>query len=327
MNYPYISVNKILVSGILLYLVIYGAYTFGQSPPQIPYWDHKLIEVRPYNDSQSSLIAEEPYLYIEGWDTLPQIQFWNKIIQMNPDSALISKAKNREIIGHTFTPLYDSLSKEGKEQFKDSIKQFLQIPKDELIYVTGGKNYYYRITDVLPEISDALPIFAREGVDPWYAQVILLIESPARIRRSAVGAYGPFQLMKGVAKDMGLVVDGIKDERIHFDKAATAAARFIQRVCIPKTRQLLQRNRISFQEQSLWFRLLVLHMYHAGPRTIERLFPQLNLKKGGESIIRQMWTVSYRKFGNASQNYSQIALALLLTLDRIIAEEFEYVCR
>ncbi len=50
-------------------------------------------------------------------------------------------------------------------------------------------------------------------VDPWYAQSILLIESPGQMKKSISGAYGAFQLMPGVARAQGLIVNKTLDER------------------------------------------------------------------------------------------------------------------
>ena len=44
-------------------------------------------------------------------------------------------------------------------------------------------------------------------MDPWYAQAILMIESPNKLQKSNAGAYGSFQLMKDVARLFGLKVN------------------------------------------------------------------------------------------------------------------------
>ena len=46
------------------------------------------------------------------------------------------------------------------------------------LYITTGKKFY-QIEEVIPSIASAIEIFYANGVDPWYAQSILLIESPA----------------------------------------------------------------------------------------------------------------------------------------------------
>ena len=66
-------------------------------------------------------------------------------------------------------------------------------------------------------------LFENNGVDPWYAQAILLIESPAQLKKSVVGAYGAFQLMPSVARSHGIIVNKKIDERKDFNKSAFAA--------------------------------------------------------------------------------------------------------
>ena len=55
--------------------------------------------------------------------------------------------------------------------------------------------------------------------------------------------------------------------------------------------------------------LLVLHIYHAGARNVESLLSQLDQPLQGMELIKWMWKNEYGNFKNASQNYSQIAIA------------------
>jgi hypothetical protein len=290
-------------------------------------FDERLVEVAVSPDSSSLQVLFDPALYLEGWDTLSQIQFWRKVIRLEPDSSYLSLAESRMIL-HTFpTLLYDSMKREEKRSFKDSLRNQFQLPKDARIYVTYGKSDFYRLRPVISEIHQALPIFAEAGADPWFAQAILLIESPGRLAESPTGAYGPFQLMKYVATSQGLKVNSTTDERADFDKAAEASAGFLARVCIPEARKLLRSRGVSFVETDLWFRLLVLHIYHAGAGNVGGAMRQISNNVEGMDLIRTLWQTRYRSFGNASQNYSQVALATLLELDRLIAEEYEEICR
>jgi hypothetical protein len=158
-------------------------------------------------------------------------------------------------------------------------------------------------------------------VDPWYCQTILLIESPGQLRQSIDGAYGPFQLMRGVARDMGLQVNAGSDEREDLEKSAAAAARLIREICIPKTRNLLNQWWIPYDERDLWFRLLVMHVYHAGIGNVRQVFDAMQPQAGGPELIRQMWQTEAGNFGNSSQNYSQLALAALLELEALAQAE------
>ena len=92
---------------------------------------------------------------------------------------------------------------------------------------------------MIPSLETAINIFQENNVDPWFAQTILLIESPAQLKYSRVGAYGPFQIMKRVARDMGLTVNKYVDERKDFNKSAYAASELLKRICIPQARRIL----------------------------------------------------------------------------------------
>lgn len=158
------------------------------------------------------------------------------------------------------------------------------------------------------------------GVDPWYAQTILLIESPGRLQFSTDGAYGAFQLMAGVAREVGLTVNDSIDERQDFEASARGAARLIETVCIPKARAMCDFYRLPYEEHELWFRLLVMHVYHAGAGNVRRALRKVRRKQSSPQLIIDLWEAKSRRFGNASQNYSQIALAALLEVDAIMAE-------
>ncbi|MEM9987432.1 MAG: transglycosylase SLT domain-containing protein, partial [Bacteroidota bacterium] len=196
-------------------------------------------------------------LYYEGWDTLLQPRFWQQIMRLPPDTVLVNIAKNRRIID-TLTndnPIF--FNKRLKQAYEDSTKRALGMKRREELFFTHGRSHFYRFSPVLPDVDSAIKIFEAQGVDPWFAQAILLIESPGHLQYSIDGAYGAFQLMKGVAKEMGLKINDEVDEREDFEKSAIAASRLINRVCLPHTRALCRRYRLSYDEGEIWFRLLV----------------------------------------------------------------------
>ena len=55
-----------------------------------------------------------------------------------------------------------------------------------------GKKDFYKFDLVYPSLSEGILEFEKNKVDPWYAQAILLIESPGQLKKSRAGAYGPF---------------------------------------------------------------------------------------------------------------------------------------
>lgn len=308
------------------HLLIAGLFFFQFSNAQDAHYDHELLEIVVLDDATVQKIIRDPQLYTEGWDRLAEPRFWQQVMKLSPDSSILNIAKSRTIL-HTFPTLsYDTLSTESKRGFKKQMIDFYELPAQTRLYVTYGKNHFYQHKKALPSIGKGIEVFLQTGTNPWYAQAIILIESPGKLQFSPVGAYGSFQLMKSVAISQGLIVNEVVDEREDFEKAAGAAARFIQKVCIPETKNLLRYRRIPFNEDDLWFRLLVLHVYHAGARNVGAALRQIQPNKGGIDLIRSLWSTHSRGFGNASQNYSQVALASLLELDRIIARECEVLC-
>jgi hypothetical protein len=186
------------------------------------------------------------------------------------------------------------------------------------IYFTKGKNDFYDAKAVIPQIDRAIPIFVQNNVDPFYAQAILLIECPGKTLKSNVGANGSFQLMKSVAIQMGLKVNKSVDERKDFDKSAWAASKLLRTVCIPYTRSMLEKRGIAYNENDLWFRLLVMHVYHAGAGNVEKALTVINPCEGGIELIKTLWHTKAGAFGKSSQSYSQLAVSALIELDLIL---------
>lgn len=266
-------------------------------------------------------------LYQERWDTLAQPLFWRMVMNMDKDSCIVNISSTREIVDVFPTGAWLSMSDSAQSAYRDSVREARGLASDVAIFITPGKRHYYKFDKVLPSIGKGIEVFERSGVDPWYAQAILLIESPGKLQYSPVGAYGSFQLMKQVAIEHGLVVNDSIDEREDFSKAARAAADLIASRCIPQTRYMLRKREISYNETDLWFRLLVLHSYHAGAGNVEGVLKKIDPRDGGQELLQKVWRTEYKGFKNASQNYSQVALASLLELDRILEALPDTVCR
>lgn len=263
-------------------------------------------------------VIRDSTLYQEGWDTLAQPQFWRAAMGLSPDSILVNFAHNRQIIDTLVTRPWRLASERHRKAYEDSVKKAWGLGREEEVYFTTGRSHFYRYEPILRHIDEALQIFLEEGVDPWYAQAILLVESPGRLQYSVDGAYGAFQLMKEVARDMGLTINDTLDERKDFEASARGAARLIKRVCLPNTRRLCEQHDLDFQESDTWFRLLTLHVYHAGARNVSRVMRKVRPDSGGVSLITELWQTKSRRFGNASQNYSQIILAAFMQLDHLL---------
>ena len=285
-----------------------------------------LIDVYCSEDSCSHTVIDPEVLMVERWDTLAQSKFWKLVIGMTSDSCIVNVAHNRKILGYVHKDDWFCQTENEKKSYKDSVIYYNCLDSNTRIYITSGKKDFYLIEEVIPSISMAIDIFEENHVDPWYAQSILLIESPAKISYSNAGAYGPFQLMKKVARKMGLTVNNTVDERKNFDKSAYAASQLLKTICIPHAYRILcDLGDFEPKGDELWFKLFVLHIYHAGAYNVEKLVAQLDEPIDGMELIKWMWTHEYGNFKNASQNYSQIAIAAMLTLKDIVLSDCDYI--
>lgn len=258
-------------------------------------------------------------LYREGWDTLSHAKFWKDVITMSSDSFLINVASCRKPLEKVSREAWTNQTEPEKTKYKDSINCIYNYEEGTNLFVTSGKAEFYELKKTMPDISKAIGYFQKYNCDPFYAQAILLIESPGKSgARSYVGARGPFQLMRSVARKYGLRVSKTRDDRTDLEKSARAASRLINTACIPYVKSYLSERNISFNENDLWFRLLVLHAYHAGAGNVQCVINTLNPASGGVDLFRQIWQTECGRFKNESQNYSQIALAALISFNEII---------
>ena len=290
------------------------------------FYSQNIIDVYCSEDSCSHTLIDPEMLFVERWDTLPQSKFWKTVINNSKDTCLINIASTREILNSVDRKLWFNQSEDEKKEFKDSLINYFCLDTSTKLYISTGKKEFYQIEEVIPSIASAIEIFHANGVDPWFAQSILLIESPAQLKYSSVGAYGPFQIMKRVARTMGLTVNRYIDERKDFTKSAFAASELLRTICIPQARRILcEMDDIDPNGDELWFKFLVLHIYHAGAKNVESLLSQLDEPIQGMELIQWMWSNEYGNFKNASQNYSQIAIAAMLTLKEIVLSDCDYI--
>lgn len=304
------------MKSLLLLLSLFSTMLLMSQPLS---WNNEKIIVTANGTKNTLLNAEN--IFADGWDELAQARFWQKIMLLSPDSCIISVASNRQILGYTSVRKWESQSEIEKAAYKTTLKAANNIPLDERIYITTGKNDFYKFRDVFHSLSKGVAVFEKNGVDPWYAQSILLIESPGQIKKSVAGAYGAFQLMPSVAKKYGLIVTASIDERTDFDKSALAASKLISTVCIPEAKKILNRHNITYKESDLWFRLFVMHCYHAGAMNVSAVVDKIKPTKGSKDLILKMWTTTAASFGNNSQNYSQLILAAQIILNDMIYTE------
>jgi hypothetical protein len=122
--------------------------------------------------------------------------------------------------------------------------------------------------------------------------------------------------MKDVARLYGLKVNRQVDERADFERSAYAASSLIKTICIPKARKMLDSLGISdYNENDLWFRLLVMHIYHAGSYNVQCALFTFTPRQGNMDLVYNLWRAQTNRFKSASQNYSQLILAAMLEMD------------
>lgn len=289
------------------------------SPPSVASASTIERYVVSYNGTVPMRFMNDEVLFKEGWHMLPQAQFWQQIMNLPPDSAVVNVGSTRQVIDRINLKEWNKQNDIQHTFYKDSVRKFHQLPDSVSLLVTTGKKDFYEFKKVMPTISRAIEVFSQNGVDPWYAQAILLIESPGKSNtKSCVGANGPFQLMKSVARAQGLKVTKTIDERTNLERAAYGASRLLSRICIPYTRAMLDSAHVSYNETDLWFRLLVMHSYHAGAGNVAGVIRKINPTEGGMQLIQKVWQTTYGGFKNSSQNYSQLVLAAFTNFDALV---------
>ncbi len=299
-----------------IFLLVFLSFFAIINAQPLDSWDEQKVIV--HRDNVVSEIMHMDAIFNERWDALPQMNYWKVVMQLSPDSCVVSQGTDKKIRKIMSSKDWKSFTDEQKEKAKEALKMELNVPSNEIISVVVGKSNFYLFEAVYSSLSKGVAAFEKHKVDPWYAQAILLIESPGQLKKSTTGAYGPFQLMPEVARHQGLIVTDWKDERKDFDRSAYGAARLISRICIPEAKRMLNKHGISYVENDLWFRLFVMHIYHAGAGNVRAVVDKIAPKKGGKDLILVMWQTKAASFGNSSQNYSQVALAAQLILHELI---------
>lgn len=271
--------------------------------------------VNPETSNSSSSTASANEIYELGLDELPQVIFWRRIMNLHKDSCLVNVHSNRTILATMHAGEWYGIDSGLKDKMLDSFKRQYNIVDSPRIVGTMGKRFFYDFEKVAPKVPEGMREFENNGVDGWYAKAILLIESPNQLQKSPAGAYGPFQLMKGVARNYGLKVNKKKDERKNFKRSAYAASMLIKSICIPYAKSMLDQRGITYDEKDLWFRLFVMHIYNAGAGNVKLALDAIPQPENGIGLIKQLWVTSAGRFQSSSQNYSQLILAAFIEYD------------
>jgi hypothetical protein len=258
----------------------------------------------------------DPALYELRLDTLAQVRFWRSIMRLHEDSAIVNMASSRDVVQKISMRDWNRKTDSIKKFYRDSIRLAKNLDSTSRVLITAGKQFFYDFDKASLNFQKGIHCFIENGVDPWFAQAILLIESPNKLQKSNAGAYGPFQLMKDVARLYGLKVNRQLDERADFERSAYAASSLIKTICIPKACKMLDSLGIrDYNENDLWFRLLVMHIYHAGSYNVQCALFTFMPRQGNMDLIYNLWQAQTNRFKSASQNYSQLILAAMLEMD------------
>jgi hypothetical protein len=275
-----------------------------------------VISVTNFSTHEKMDFVYDSQVYKLGCDTLPNVIFWRSIMKLHKDSALFNTPLNRNVLCKTGLKKWECMDSTQKFCYRDSLRKLHCLSDSERILLTNGKSFFYDFTKAATNFNQGINDFIANGVDPWYAQAILMIESPNKLQKSNAGAYGSFQLMKDVARLFGLKVNKKIDERANFSRSAYAASSLIKKICIPKTKQILDSLGITnYKENELWFRLLVMHSYHAGAGNVRKALFSFRPSEGNMNLIYTLWRTQTKQFKSASQNYSQLVLAAMLEVN------------
>lgn len=241
----------------------------------------------------------------------PAVQFWQQVILLTKDSAIVVHKDSRNMMDVISAKKLDSLvNVSGLDEMAQCYRDTFGYETCELVKFVRGKREFFDFRKVGPLVDDAKLVFDEIGVNPIYAQLILLIESPSNPKaRSISGAVGHYQLMPFVAKKYGLVVTSGRDDRHDFKLSSMAAAKLMRDYCIPNASRMAVSAGLTPDVDQLWFQLLVMHVYNAGAGNVRKAVAAVGEVRSGEELIMKLWKTQAGAFGNSSQNYSQLALA------------------
>jgi membrane-bound lytic murein transglycosylase D len=132
------------------------------------------------------------------------------------------------------------------------VKDYLAIHKERLTKMkTWGAPYFLSIENILKRYHV-----------PTSLKYLAVIESDLKTTAlSSAGAVGPWQLMPGTARDLGLTVAKGRDDRTDLSKSTHAAARFLS---------------ILYEQLGDW--LLVVAAYNGGPARLDNIIKRNDKK-------------------------------------------------
>jgi len=264
-----------------------------------------------------------PTICNEGWDTMPEIKFWRRIVSLDKDSSTANYYATRKLLRNFPKRTIDSLEARGKlELLREELRTEFNLPTGSRVMFTSGRKWFYNFKPVQTQIGRGMHIFDSLGVDPFYAQTVLLIESPGNNKQKSIaGAYGHFQIMSFNATKYGLRIDKYVDERENFERSAYVSAMLFKETFIPLAKRWCNELGFRVDVNALWFKLLVMHCYNAGPYGVKSAMNIVPNSYQENALIHKLWHTTAHYFPSEAQNYSQLALACYLEFEKQLADD------
>ncbi len=276
------------------------------------------------NETESSCLLKIESIPQNNWLLFqPEIAFWVQDILLSEDSFMVVDQMSRSVVDVIHKKEVLNIENGGNLKCLGQLYQGICFSDgDARIKFVRGRKSFFDFQKIAPYIQEGIRIFEEHKVNPIYAQLLLLIESPNNSHAvSIAGARGHFQLMPDVARKYGLRVNRYTDERVNFQRSAMAAAKLFKYYCIPSARRICENLELDYKETDLWFQLLTLHIYNAGAGNVKKAALLHKGVEDGNSLITSLWHTRKGAFGNSSQNYSQLCLASY----RCYKEYFEHL--
>ena len=173
-----------VIFSICTFILLFTGHSFAQHFPDLNN-DSTLFKknsninsVLLKGDSSYRNVFIDTLMYSSFWDTVPQPSFWKKLMHLSEDSGFINVASTRQILDKCSVSYYSLLNDSQKNNYRDSLRKAFGLSDSTRIFYTTGKRFFYSFKKAIPNIDQSIPVFIKNNVDPWYAQSILLIESP-----------------------------------------------------------------------------------------------------------------------------------------------------
>ncbi len=145
------NISKLLLSILLLAGLL---FSFSETKAQT-YSAGALY----YRDINKMKFIYDSVLYVEGWHALPQTKFWQQIMTLTPDSAIVNIAEGRQMLDRICVKDWNKLTESQQNCYRDSIRKQYYILDSSRVYVTIGKKDFYEFKKVMPIINTSIEVF------------------------------------------------------------------------------------------------------------------------------------------------------------------------